>query len=62
MNMAKYRCEECGKEITVDAKAGIPECCNEKMKQLPLDVCNAPHDAETHRARNSDEACDDGVR
>lgn len=61
MAAAKYKCEECGKEMTIDAKANIPECCGEKMKQVPLDLCTSPHDAETSRTQNADDACDDGV-
>ena len=48
--------------MTVEAKASVPECCGAKMAQVPLDVCTVPHDAETYRARNADDACDDGIR
>lgn len=61
MGMVKYRCEKCGKEVAVNAKSEIPECCDRKMKQIPLDVCSSPHDAETYRAGNDDDACSDGV-
>ena len=60
--MSKYICDKCGKEITVGAKGSSPVCCGVKMTEVPLDVCTAPHDAETHRARNTDDACDDGIR
>jgi hypothetical protein len=62
MNMVKYRCEKCGKEVTVDATADNPKCCDKKMKQMPLDICTSPHDAETYRVKNADDACDDGTR
>jgi DNA-directed RNA polymerase subunit RPC12/RpoP len=61
MSMVKYRCEKCGKEVTADAKADNPECCNKEMKQLPLDACTTTHDAESYRVQNDDDACDDGV-
>jgi hypothetical protein len=57
MNMVKYKCEQCGKEMTVSADAGNPECCDRKMKQIPLDVCSTAHDAESYRAQNEDDAC-----
>ncbi|HAH60760.1 MAG TPA: hypothetical protein DCL73_01535 [Treponema sp.] len=60
MAMVKYKCEECGKEVTADAKAGTPVCCNRKMKQLPLDTCSITHDAESYRFHNDDDACDEG--
>ena len=62
MSMAKYKCKSCGKEITVDEKAGVPECCDVKMKQIPLEMCTSPHDAETYRSQNADDPCDDGVK
>jgi len=48
--------------MTVEAKVSVPECCGVKMSQVPLDVCTAPHDAETYRERNADDACDEGIR
>jgi hypothetical protein len=60
MAIVKYRCDKCGNEVTADAKADVPECCNEKMKQLPLDVCSTTHDAESYRLTNEDDACDEG--
>ena len=61
MAMIKYKCEQCGKEVTVDEKADNPECCNKKMKQERLDVCSTAHDSESYRVQNDDDACDDGV-
>lgn len=61
-DMVNYGCEVCGKKTSAAASADIPECCGKKMKQTPLDVCTAPHDAETYRAQNADDACDDGIR
>ena len=54
-----YECSECGKKEIVE-DGSIPECCNQKMKQVPLDVCmKAPADAEHARTMDDDEACDD---
>lgn len=59
--MIRYTCEKCGKVTVLAERDKQPECCGEPMKQNPLEVCTAPHDAETYRARNPDDACDDGV-
>lgn len=60
--MVKYTCEKCGKELSVDVKAKIPECCGKKMKQIPLDACTHPQNAESYRTQNADDACEDGVQ
>jgi hypothetical protein len=60
MAKVKYTCETCGKTVTADPKNGIPECCNKKMKQLPLDTCSITHDAESYRLDNDDGPCDEG--
>ena len=59
MDSKEYKCEICGKKVK---KTGgiIPECCGRKMKQLHLDVCTQPTDAEFSRPMESDEPCDDG--
>ncbi len=61
--MAKksYRCKDCGKEVTVDARAAAPECCGDTMQQLPLDPCTHAQAAEAARTSMIDDACDDGV-
>ncbi|HET7838935.1 MAG TPA: hypothetical protein VFL04_04205 [Rectinemataceae bacterium] len=61
MATKNYRCKDCGKEVTVEARAAVPECCGEKMQQLPLDPCTHPNVAEAARPGVIDEACDDGV-
>lgn len=55
----KYTCEHCGKTIETEDDE-IPECCNEPMKQLPLDLCLQPAHAEHARPMEDEDACDDG--
>jgi hypothetical protein len=54
-----YQCKICGrKEIVTDET--VPNCCDEPMQQIPLDVCiKPPADAESARTSDDDEACDD---
>jgi hypothetical protein len=54
-----YECEECGKRIKKPTSEK-PTCCGKSMKQLPLDVCLQPSDAEQARLMENDEPCDDG--
>ncbi len=56
----KFKCEECGKEVEVSEKQDVPECCGEKMKQLPLDYCIQPSHPEHARPMDDEEPCDDG--
>lgn len=62
MATTKYKCRDCGKEATVDAKAAAPDCCGGKMDPWPLEPCTHPHAAEAGRPGAIDEACDDGVK
>ena len=59
MEDKEYTCEKCGKKVKKSGEE-TPECCGKKMKQLPLDVCVQPADAEFSRPMDSDEPCDDG--
>jgi len=54
-----YKCEECGKTITV-SDGTIPVCHRKPMKKLPLDICIEPASAEFSRPLDSEDACDDG--
>ena len=58
MTEKKFKCIECGKQIT--SLENNPECCGEPMKQEPLDKCVQPHDAEYSGPFEEDEPCDDG--
>lgn len=57
MNKA-YRCEDCGHEIIQDEHEPVPQCCGEKMKEIPLEACR---DAGPEAARPGveDEPCED---
>jgi hypothetical protein len=55
----KYKCEICGKIISISDKM-VPKCCGKTMKQLPLDICIQPSNAEHARTFDKDEPCDDG--
>ncbi|MDG6218936.1 MAG: hypothetical protein QCI00_05810 [Candidatus Thermoplasmatota archaeon] len=59
MNQIEYRCDKCGKKIGF--KEGDPPiCCGKPMKQVPLDICTQPHNAEYSGPFEEDEPCDDG--
>lgn len=59
MSEVSYECEDCGKKVkTSDEKT--PECCGKNMRQLPLDICLQPTNAEHARPMESDEPCDEG--
>lgn len=62
MDKITYKCETCGEERTLDEIAITPECCGGQMMQKSFGLCAAPHDAETYRAQNADDACRDGTR
>jgi len=59
MKQLTYKCSVCGKEEIVLAAEPAPFCCNKVME--PLAACTAPVSAETSRAGNADEPCDDGT-
>lgn len=54
-----YRCKNCGKELIV-TDGTVPECCEQPMKEIPLDTCVQPAHAEHARPMDSEEPCDDG--
>ncbi|UCB58492.1 MAG: hypothetical protein JSV67_07790 [Thermoplasmatales archaeon] len=54
-----YRCEKCGKDIII-TDGEIPICCNEPMREIPLDVCTQPAHAEHTRPMKDEEPCDNG--
>ena len=58
MTEKKFECIECGKQKK--SSENNPECCGKPMKQLPLDICINPTDAEQARVMEDDEPCDDG--
>lgn len=55
----KYKCEVCGKIVTVSDNK-VPKCCGKPMKQLPMDLCLQPAHAEHARPMDKEDACDDG--
>ena len=59
MSEIKYECKDCGKQVKSSDEKN-PECCGKPMKQLPLDICIQPADAEHARPMEKDEPCDDG--
>ena len=58
MTEKTYECKKCGKRTTTSGD--VPVCCGEPMKQLPLDVCLQPAQAEHARPMDIQEPCDDG--
>ena len=54
----EYKCEQCGNTIKTTADH-VPECCGKPMKQIPLDVCTQPHEAEYSGPFEEDGPCDD---
>jgi len=59
MSERTYECKNCGKRVQAPDDKN-PECCGEKMIQLPLDVCTQPHEAEYSGPFEEDEPCDNG--
>ena len=59
MTKKAYKCSECGKEI-VSEEDKTHECCGKEMKQIPLDQCTQPHEAEYSGPFEEDQPCDDG--
>jgi hypothetical protein len=59
MKQLTYKCSVCGKEEIVLADKSAPVCCLKPMEPLPF--CTGPESAETARAGNADEPCDDGT-
>ncbi|MEF8880008.1 MAG: hypothetical protein V5A64_06435 [Candidatus Thermoplasmatota archaeon] len=55
----KYKCRECEKIIKGEYEEP-PECCDEPMEEVPLDVCTQPAQPEHARPMRDDEPCDDG--
>jgi hypothetical protein len=53
-----YKCENCGKTVKI-TNGDKPKCCNELMKQIPLDICIQPAHAEHTRPMDEEDACDD---
>lgn len=58
-----YHCDECGKyEMDKTPEGEIPECCGQKMKEVPLSECTKdPAWAEHARSFEDDEPCDPGI-
>lgn len=55
-----YGCEKCQKEKTVPQGEKTPVCCGLPMTPK-LKGCSKPFDAETARAADDDEPCNDGT-
>ena len=55
----KYKCEECGKTVTV-TDGTTPECHGKPMTKLSLDICTEPASAEFSRPMTPEDTCDDG--
>lgn len=58
MQERTYECKKCGKKIKTSKET--PDCCGKPMKQLPLDACIQPAQAEHARPMESEEPCNDG--
>ena len=58
-NKLTYKCKPCDKTMDVEAKGKAPECCCVSMEKLPY--CTKPFSAESARAVDDDEPCDDGT-
>jgi hypothetical protein len=59
MEKKSYKCGVCGKKLE-KFDDEIPICCGKPMRNLPLDVCVQPSDAEHARPMDDEEPCDDG--
>jgi len=59
MNQVEYQCSLCGKKLK-SQNGENPICCGKPMKQIRLDVCTQPHNAEYSGPFEEDEPCDDG--
>jgi hypothetical protein len=51
-----YRCEDCGNEVVQDEAKKTPDCCGEKMKEIPLEACR---DAGPEDSHTGEEPCED---
>ncbi len=58
MTEKNFECKDCGKQVK--SLENKPECCGKPMKQMTLDKCVQPHDAEYSGTFEEDEPCDDG--
>jgi hypothetical protein len=58
MTQREYECESCGKKQKSSDETH-PDCCGKPMKQIPLDTCTQPHEAEYSGPFEEDEPCDD---
>lgn len=62
MSKRAFRCENCGHELIVEEGSAHPECCGLPMKEIALEDCTKPMNAESARLDDEDGACDDGVK
>ena len=53
-----YRCEDCGHEIVQDAADPVPDCCGDKMVEIPKEACMEPGPEASHTF-GGDEPCED---
>ena len=54
-----FECDKCGSKVEATV-AEARECCGEKMKALPLPVCETSDTAEHTRMDDLGDPCDDG--
>jgi len=61
MDEQKYACPMCGKLLSAPKGEAAPMCCGRSMDPEPLPFCTKPPaDAESARAADADEPCNDG--
>lgn len=53
-----YRCKDCGNEVVQDGSKARPDCCGEKMAEIPLEACREAG-PEAARLSDADEPCED---
>ena len=56
MTELEFQCRACGKRAKA---AEPPECCGQKMDEIPLEACTQAFGAENSRPMDDDEPCDD---
>lgn len=58
--MKIYQCLTSKRTVRVSEDETIPFCCDEKMKEIPQEICLQPSHPEHARPMENDNPCDDG--
>jgi hypothetical protein len=57
--MKTYECLTYKRTETVEDDKHTPECCDQKMKNMPREICLQPAHAEHARPMEEETACDE---